>query len=518
MSQGQQPVREGEERYATLLNNSNAVRAITSAVEGTLGPKGLDVMLVGARGEVIITNDGVTILDKIDVSHPAASLLIQVARSQQRKVGDGTTTATVLAGALVQEGVAQIVKGVPASKVVTGMLQGIGLAIESLQRRVRVISGLGDPLLERTAYVAGRERNDIVDLVMKAASKIGISKLTDPTFVLADSVVAIEKADNEVFEGILLRQKPLHVHGKSVLDGTRILVLHDALEPELLDEEVLTTEAGFARYMELREQFGGELLRLSELGVGLILLERGIHPDAEQFCLDQGMMVIQRVGRQELSRICKMTGAVPLRRTALHKDCEQLERLLGCSPRVAYDEELQRVRIHSDRTSRDPIVTVIVGASTAEVVGESARIAGDAASAVQAALAGGVLPGGGTVELAVSYELERRREAVKGMEAFGIAAVAAALRKPMSQILLNAGYNPLEKVEEARAAQLAEDCDSMGMDCDTGLVINYVTEGIVDPAPVKIHGLKAAGEVAAAVLRIHNVIKMREEDGRMNEE
>ncbi len=118
MSQGQQPVREGEERYASLLNNSNAVRAVTSAVEGTLGPKGLDVMLVGDRGEVIITNDGVTILDKMDVSHPAARLLIQVARSQQQKVGDGTTTATVLAGALVQEGVAQIVKGVPASKVV----------------------------------------------------------------------------------------------------------------------------------------------------------------------------------------------------------------------------------------------------------------------------------------------------------------------------------------------------------------------------------------------------------------
>lgn len=120
-----------------------------------------------------------------------------------------------------------------------------------------------------------------------------------------------------------------------------------------------------------------------------------------------------------------------------------------------------------------------------------------------------MLPGGGTAELAVSYELEHQREAVKGMEAFGIAAVAAALRKPMAQILLNAGYNPLEKMEEARAAQLAEDSDSMGIDCDTGLVIRYEERGIVDPALVKIHGLEAAGEVAAAVLRIHNVIKMR---------
>ncbi|MEB9898019.1 TCP-1/cpn60 chaperonin family protein, partial [Bacillus cereus] len=124
MTQGQGQVQETDERYATLLNNANAVRALASAVEGTLGPKGLDVMLVGANGDVVITNDGVTILEKMDVSHPAARLLIQVARAQQSEVGDGTTTATVLAGALVQEGVAQVTRGVPAAKVVTGMLEG----------------------------------------------------------------------------------------------------------------------------------------------------------------------------------------------------------------------------------------------------------------------------------------------------------------------------------------------------------------------------------------------------------
>ena len=110
---------EGEERYSTLVNNAAAVRAICSAVEGTLGPKGLDTMLVGGQGDVIITNDGVTILEKMDVTHPAARLMIQVARSQQRQIGDGTTTATVLAGAMVQEGVAQVTRGVPVAKVVT---------------------------------------------------------------------------------------------------------------------------------------------------------------------------------------------------------------------------------------------------------------------------------------------------------------------------------------------------------------------------------------------------------------
>ena len=509
MSQGPQPHGDGDERHSTLINNSNAVRAVTSAVEGTLGPKGLDVMLVGPRGEVVITNDGVTILDKMDVTHPAARLLIQVARAQQEKIGDGTTTATVLAGALVQEGVAQIVRGVPASKVVEGMRQGVEMALRFLSERVRVIEGLDDPLLERTAFVAGRERRDMVDLVMEAASRAGIERLRDPSYSLADSVIALENAENEVFEGILLRQKPLFTREQQDYNDAGVLVLLDSLEPDELDEEVLTTEAGFARYMDLRNVFAADLERLSDLSVKAILLEKGIHPDAEQFCLDHGIMVVPRVSRADLRRVCDMTGAVPVRRTALHKEPAQLASVLGYTPQAAYDETLQHVRLQGGDAG-ERIVTIIVGASTSEVVGEAARIACDAASALQAAVAGGVLPGGGTSELAVSYELERHREVQKGMEAFGIEAVSTALRRPMSQILLNAGYNPLEKMEEVRAAQIRLGTDSVGIDCDTGIVISYEDKGIVDPAPVKLHGLRAAGEVAAAVLRIHHVIKMRE--------
>lgn len=508
MSQGQHSQVDGDERYSTLLNNSNAVRAVTSAVEGTLGPKGLDVMLVGPRGEVVITNDGVTILDKMDVTHPAARLLIQVARAQQEKIGDGTTTATVLAGALVQEGVSRITRGVPASKVVEGLRQGIETSLRLLSERVRVIDGLDDPLLERTVYVAGRERKDIVELIMQAAHKAGIGRLQDPSYSLADSIIALENAENEVFEGVLLRQRPIFARESRSYDDAKVLVLFDSLEPDEIDEEALTTEAGFAQYMDLRKVFASDLERLSELSVKLILLEKGIHPDAEQFCLDHGMMVVPRVSRADLRRVSDMTGATPIRRKALHKDSQELAALLGHTPRASYDEGIEKIRLACG--NQDRIVTVIVGASTSEVVGEAARIAGDAASALQAAVSGGVLPGGGTSELAVSYELERIREVQKGMEAFGMEAVSAALRKPMSQILLNAGYNPLEKMEEVRAAQIRAESDCMGIDCDSGRVVDYEELGVLDPAPVKLHGLRAAGEVAAAVLRIHHVIKMKE--------
>lgn len=504
MTQGNSNLHEGDERHATLINNANAIRAICSSVEGTLGPKGLDAMLVGPQGEVIITNDGVTILEKMDVSHPAAKLLIQVARSQQREVGDGTTTATVLAGALVQEGVSQVLRGVPASKVVAGMQHGIQWTKEALQRRAVQIQGVADSLIRQVARIAGREQEDIVELVLEAADRVGSSRLLEENYSLAEAVFAHEKARSEVWSGLMLRQQPIHRHGAVERHEARILVMQDALEPEQLDEEVLTTEAGFQQYMELRSRFMDQLARLSRLQVGLIVLERGIHPDAEQFCADHHIMVVQRVSRDEIRRVCQCTGAIPVKRAALHKQEDQLAAMLGYSQLVHFDERLERVRIAGDAA-----VTIIVGASTAEVVGERARIAADAASAVQSAIRSGILPGGGTTELAISYELERYRESLKGMESFGVAAVAAALRKPMSQIVLNAGFNPLEKVEQARSAQLEYATDAMGVDCDTGGMINYTSQGIIDPAYVKIHAIHAAGEVAAAILRIHTIIKMR---------
>jgi chaperonin GroEL (HSP60 family) len=507
MSQAKQGNHEGEERYATLQNNAGAIRAICAAVEGTLGPKGLDTMLVGTQGEVLITNDGVTILEKMDVTHPAARLMVQVARSQQSTVGDGTTTATVIAGALVSEGVTQVMKGVPVAKVVRGMEQGIQLAMESLQSRSRYIADLSDPILYRIAYTAGREHKDIADLVLSAAQLTGMDKLKDESFRFSQTVTAVEKAKNEVWKGILLRKKPIHPQLQLSANRKHILVLQDALEPEAIDEEALATEGGFRAFLEKREQFKEQLERLIDLQVGLISVDRAIDPEAEQFCADHGIMLVQRLTRPEVMQLCEYTGAKPVRRSALKKTSAELASIVGAAGKISYDEKLERVRLSEGKGK--PLVTLIVGASTQEIVGERSRIAMDAAAALQAALCGGYLPGGGAAEIAAAHELDRYRESQQGMESFGISAVSQALRKPLAQIVLNAGYNPLEKVEEIKAAQLLQQTDSLGIDCDTGKLIDCLEAGIVDPTPVKLHALQAAGEVAGALLRIHTVIKMK---------
>lgn len=507
MSQTKQGHSEGEERHSALLNNAGAVRAICSAVEGTLGPKGLDTMLVGGQGDVLITNDGATILEQMDVSHPAARLMVQVARSQQLLVGDGTTTATVLSGALVAEGIAEVVKGVPVAKVVAGIQEGVRLAIGYLRERTRQVSGTDDPILYRIAYVAGREREEIANLVIRAAQYAGTRRLCEETYRLADAVVPSAAEHSEVWPGILINRQPSMLPWLAELPEQRILVLQDALEPEQTEEEALKTESGFKEYMLRRNRFRSQLEQLAKLGIGVIAVDRGADPEAEQFCADRGIFLLTRVPRRELRLLCEFTGARPVRRAALEKSPEELEVFLGRAGKIGYDERLEKVKI-AEGGGR-PAVSILVGASTREVGGELSRIAMDAAAAVQAALRGGYVPGGGTIELAAAREIERYRETVHGMEAFGLSAVARALRKPLAQIVVNAGYNPLEKVELAKASQAETNSDAIGIDCDTGELIDCLEREIVDPALVKIHAIQAAGEVASAILRIHTVVKMK---------
>ncbi|MGO0122670.1 TCP-1/cpn60 chaperonin family protein [Desulfothermobacter acidiphilus] len=505
---------EVNERLAALLSNANAVRAIAAAVEGTLGPKGLDTMLVDRFGEVIITNDGVTILSTMEASHPAAKMVINVAKAQEQEVGDGTTTTTVMAGAMVSTGVELVLKGVPVARVIEGLRQGLEFALEALAAKAVPLEGLEDPRLRQVALVAGRGHRDIAELVVEAARLVGELELRRAAFKLADTVVAEEGAENQVFQGLVLNKSRLNRHMPERLERQRVLLLDDALEPEEIEEGALRTEAGFARYLALQEEFKRNLAKLLELDVGLVLTARGVADIAEELLTDAGVMVVQRVLQRDLRRVAEHTGARPIKRTGLKKSPEELARYLGEVEEVFEEEKLEKIFL---RGAGKPMATIIVGAATAEVVGERERIAKDAAGAVQAAVKGGVVPGGGSVELAVAQEVEQRKSEIRGMAAYGVSCVVEALRRPLAQIVANAGFNPLEKMGDVIAAQASTGRDSLGIDCDTGEIVDMLAAGVLDPALVKQHALRAAGEIAEAILRIDTIIRKREDQAKGGE-
>lgn len=469
-------------------------------------------MLVDRFGDVTITNAGVTILDKMEVNHPAAHMLINTAKAQQEEVGDGTTTATIIAGALVAEGVNQVVRGVPVARIIEGLRAGLQAALASLEHRSRPLQGLDDPILRQIAYIAGREHDDIADLVVRAAKLVGWEKMQDKAFKLADTVVAEEGAANEVFLGVTIDRRRLNKQMPQELTGVKLLIVDDALEPEEIEDEALATEAGFARYLELQREFKANIAKLIAMGVNLILVDRGVHGLAEEMLADADVMVVGRVAARELRQAAEHCGARVIKRTGLNKNESELARYFGSAEQVAEDERLGQIRILGG--AGKPMATVLVGAATSEVVDERQRIAQDAAAAVQAATRGGYVPGGGAVELAVSRDVAHARETVKGMAAYGLDCVSSVLRRPLAQIVANAGFNPLEKVEDVMAAQAERASDALAINCDSGELADMLELGVCDPTLVKIHALKAAGEVAEAILRIDTIIKKKDEEGK----
>jgi len=506
---------EVDERINALLTNSNAIAAIASAVEGTIGPKGLNAMLVDRLGDVTITNDGSTILDKVDVTHPAARMLINAAKAQETQVGDGTTTATLLAAALVKAGVAHAARGVPVARLIEGIQAGVQVALRALQAQALPIPSLSDPLLRRASLIAGREEQELSALALRAASLVGMAKCREHGFRLAELVVAREGAASEVFNGLIVDKERMNRQMPAEVRSARILLVDDALEPEELEDDALGTEAGFAKYLEYKEQFRQSLDRIIALGVNVVFAERAVGDVAEEALTEAGVMVLRRVSPRDLARLAEHTGARPMKRAGLAREPERLAACLGRARRVYQDEKLEHVRVLGGGGRRT--ATILVGAATAEVREERKRIAHDAASAVQQAIMGGVVAGGGAAELGAWQQVEKLRHGMKGMAAFGVDCVLEALKRPIGQIVANAGFNPLEKVEQVLAADHLPP-DRRGLDCDTGEVADMVALGVVDPATVKIQALKTAAEVAQAILRINIIIRKKDESAAAGRE
>lgn len=499
---------EVDNKFQTLLSNANAARVISQTIEGTLGPKGLDIMMLDKFGDVAISNDGVTILKLMEVTHPVARLIINAAKSQQAEVGDGTTTATIIAGALVSEGAAQVLKGVPVTQVIQGMEIGIKRSLELIEARSRAIHSLDDQCLLDVACIAGRGQQELARLVIEGARIVGRDGLLNPDYKFSDAVLAREAVDGRVFTGIVVNKQALNQEMPMVLDKVSILVIDDALAPEEIDSEARSTESGFQYYLKNKEQYLKDLHKICAMGVNLVLCDRSIDDIGEQILTDDGVIALQRVSQRELELVCKHTGARKIKRQGLNKDEQQLRSYLGKAGRVEIDHRAAHTLIYDGEA--ETLATILIGAATEEVVDERERIAKDAAAAVQAAVQNGVVPGAGALEVWIAGQLEELARQQKGMSSYGVLCVKEALLKPFTCIVSNAGFNPLEKMGDVIAKQIQQQSDSMGMDCDSGEIIDVMSAGIVDPTRVKLHALQTAGEVAAAILKINTIIKMRD--------
>ncbi len=510
MLTGQQ---EAEENFRTLLNNTSAAQAVSRVVEGTIGPKGLDVMLIDNLGGIAVSNDGLTILKLMEVNHPVARMIISAVKSQQSEVGDGTTTTAILTAALIAEGSSRILKGVPVSSLLEGINKGIREAMRLIDNATFHISSLNHKYLFDTALIAGRGCEDVARLVVDAASLIGIDKLVNPGYKLADAVSSCEAAADSVFNGIIINREPINMHIlPDFISNPVIMVINDALGPGKVDNDALKTDSGFKHYMKSRDLYERNLNKIRDAGVNLVVVDRGIDDMAEEFFIRSGIAAIQRVSAREINDLCRHTGAQKLKRSALDENVDQVKQYAGCAEQVWFDKKHRQVLVYDGRGEN--LATILIGASTREATEERERIAQDAAAAVQAAVQDGVVAGGGTLEVWLAERLQELADSEDGMSSYGISSVSEALKRPFLCMAANAGLNPLKKLGEVVASQKETGNSSMSLDYSSGELVDAFDKGIIDPAGVKINALKTAGEVAASVLRINMIIKMQTDPGK----
>ncbi|WP_432409269.1 TCP-1/cpn60 chaperonin family protein [Wukongibacter sp. M2B1] len=494
-----------EPRMSALNNNINAVNSTVSAVKGTLGPQGLDCMIVDDYGNAIITNDGVTILSEINTSHPAARLLINAVMSQEKEVGDGTTTLTILTGALLDSAQKMAELGVPVHKIIEGMKRGISKAIEIIEAERLDITKENSHLMKRVAYISAREDEEISDLICRAAELVGREMLSSDGFRLSDCVEAMEGTKSRVFNGVIIDKEPPYFYESGTMDKAKIMILDDYLDIDESMNELLKSETGLSNYLERLEIIKSWAEKIVMMKVDLLLCDRGINQEAMQILSDGNVCVVDQVLNSQLQKVSRHCGCKMLKKSALHKSTENLEKYCGMADKVDYDFENEQILIKAGHG--EPYATIMISSSTGEITREKERIAKDAAASLQFAIKDGIVAGGGALEIYISTLLEKYREEIVGMEKYGFDCVIEALKKPFLQMVENSGFNSLEILEKVIAAVKLDGKKFLSIDFQSGDIKDMELEEIFDPAYVKISALKKAEEISKAILRINLILR-----------
>lgn len=489
------PIAENVE-FNALESNSQAVMAVAETVRTTLGPKGLDKLLIDQAMNRHVSNDGVTILLSLRAIHPVARMIVEIAERQEQLVGDGTTTAVVMASEMIKEG-KRLVKelGVHPTKVVEGIDSGVKQACKLLEKEAKKIS-LSDQELEqviRTSLNSKLDGAKLSTLVIKSIRAIGENSVYDGTFDFGKSIKVIRKTNvsDTVFNGVVFERKRLDAEMPIKIEKPKIMIVKLDLKP--VKESWLKENK---RYEEIMTMENDRLSKSKKIvdeivstGANTLLIASPEIDEVVENLLVSKKIFAARISSDEIEFLSRYLGTRPVRMI----DDLKGDSIIGNADCIHENED--EGLIYLENGSGKNIVSIIVSGTTKETSLERWRSVIDGVNAAEAALNKGVVAGGGAAELHVIEKLKGLR--MKGLEQVGVEVVASALESIMRQILTNAGFNGLEKVMAAKASK-----QNIGVDIDSGDLVDMCEKGVIDPLLVKTMALEAAGEISKSVLRI----------------
>ena len=522
---GNQPIivlREGTESTkgkTAQSNNIMAAKAVADAVRSTLGPKGMDKMLVDSMGDIVITNDGATILKELDIEHPAAKMVVEISKTQDNECGDGTTSAVVIAGELLKKSESLIEQNVHPTVISNGFRLAAAEAVKILKSIGVEVSPTDKKSLRKVAMTAmtgksvGGERDLLADIAVEAISSI--SEKTDGKYTADIDNVQVEKkhggsvADTKLIKGIILDKERTHPRMPTLVKNAKIALIDSALEIKKTEVEAkiqIRDPMQMQKFLDEEEKtLKGMVEKVKKSGANVVICEKGIDDMAQHYLAKEDIYAVRRVKRSDMEKLAKATSG---------KIITNLDDLSASMLGAAEAVEERKIS-DSDMTfvtgCKNPkAVSILVRGGTEHVVDEVERALHDALKVVAVAVEDGVVvPGGGAPEMEVSLRLRDYGQSVGGREQLAIEAFAEALEIIPWTLAENAGMDMIDVLIELKNAHTKKAGKSFGVDVLRNKVSDMLVQNVIEPLRVKTQAIQSATEVASMVLRIDDVIAAR---------
>ena len=512
-------LKEGTSRTRGKSAQSNNIMAgivISDAIKSTLGPRGMDKMLVDSLGDVTITNDGASILKEIDVQHPAAKMLVEVAKSQDQETGDGTTTSVVIAGELLKRAQDLLDKKIHPTIIVGGYQKAAEKTTEILNEISVTMVGMDKKILTKIAETSMNSKSVMGS--KEHFSKIAVSAVLQ----IAEDVNGKSKADidmieiikkqgksleeTELIKGMVIDKEIVHASMPRKITDAKIILINAAIEIEKteFDAEIkIDSPDQIKAFLDQEENMLKDMVeKITSSGANVLVCQKGIDDVAQHFLAKAGVVAIRRAKKSTLEKLAKATGA---------QITTSLDEISAES--IGHAGIVEEVRIGDDKLiyvkdCKDPkAVSIVIRGGTEHVVDEADRALHDALSVVRNVVEDGdYVAGGGSVEVELAKRLETYAETVKGREQLAIEAFAEALLIVPKTLTENGGHDPIDIITELNKAHASAAGIWFGVNVFEGKTNDMMKAGVIEPVRVKHQAVRSAAEAAQMILRIDDVI------------
>lgn len=530
MTDNQQPVLILPEGYQRMLGrgaqgaNIAAAKAVAETVRTTLGPKGMDKMLVDSIGDIVVTNDGVTILEEMNIENPAAKMIVEVAKTQDEEVGDGTTTAVVIAGELLKKAEDLLDQNIHPTMIVKGYKLA-GEKAEKLLEEVKIQIKPSDTVALRkvattamTGKSAETDKDSLAGIVVSAVNSI-VEMPGGKYFVDNDNIKIEKKSggsvqDSELIKGIVIDKERVHSDMPSDIKNARILLYSEALEvkeTERTTEIRVNTPDQLKAFLDQEESYLKELVeKVIRTGASVVLCQKGIDDVAQYLLSKKGIMAVRRVKKSDMEKLAKATGA----KIVSNLD-EILPGDLGFAGEVFEKKIAGEEMLFINKCKNPKAVTIFVRGGTEHIIDEIERAVVDALGDLKAVIEEGtVVYGAGAPEIDIANGLRKYAQSLKGREQLAVTKFAEALEIIPKTLAENAGLDPIDVLTELKALH-EKGKISYGVNVFTGKADDMKKLGVIEPSKIKSQAIKSATEVAMLILRIDDVIaagKLKDKD------